>query len=111
MQLRSQFYDNCASGCRERARCDDKSPIRIRRDRNHVRGCGSHPFGAFASESVIEADVAAFAPPELLETLSECCEIGLPDRIRLSESHDHADAAHTFALLCARRKGPSCGAA
>jgi hypothetical protein len=83
----------------------------IRRHRNHVRGCGSHPLGAFASESVIEADVAAFAPPELLKTLPECCEIGLPDRIRLSESHDHANAAHTFALLCARRKGPSCGAA
>jgi hypothetical protein len=55
--------------------------------------------------------IAAIAPAQLLQALLERCDPGLIVRIVGGRGHQHADAPHAVALLCARREGPRCGRA
>jgi hypothetical protein len=55
--------------------------------------------------------IAAIAPAQLLQALLERCDPGLIVRIVGARGHQHADAPHAVALLCARREGPRCGRA
>jgi hypothetical protein len=71
--------------------------------RHHFCGCGAHALSAFAGEPIIEPDIAALVPAEVLEALPEGRKVGLPDLIVLGESHDHADPPHPIRLLRARR--------
>ena len=58
----------------------------------------------------IEPHIAALNPTCRLQSLHECCDAGLPDRI-VGEVHQHANASHGFALLRARRERPRCRSA
>jgi hypothetical protein len=63
-------------------------------------GRDAHPLSAFTGESVIEPDVVALGPAEILEALPESPKVGLRVFIVLGEAHDHADALHPLPLLC-----------
>src|SRR5262245_42756734 len=52
--------------------------------------------------AILDSDVAAFYPSELLESVPECRDLGVPFWIGLGMRHQHTDARHTFALLRAR---------
>ena len=54
----------------------------------------------------VDPDVAALRPPELLESLAECRDVGLPFPIALGKRHQHADPRNLRRLLRARRERP-----
>src|SRR5262245_15985587 len=56
--------------------------------------------------AILDSDVAAFYPSELLESVPECRDLGVPFWIGLGMRHQHTDARHTFALLRARCDRP-----
>jgi hypothetical protein len=56
--------------------------------------------------STAEADIAAGDPAELLQTLLQRGEVGLPNLIVLGEPHDHANTAHPIVRLRGRRYRP-----
>src|SRR5262249_42089825 len=51
------------------------------------------------SPAVVDPDIVALRPSELLEPLAECRNIGLLQPIALTVGHQHADAAHSIRLL------------
>ena len=55
----------------------------------------------------VDPDVAAVRPPELLESLPECGDVGLSFRVTLGIAHQHADPPHPVGLLRTRRERPS----
>ncbi len=54
----------------------------------------------------IDLNIAADGPAELLKPLPERLGAELPRRIVLGVEHQHADSAHSLALLCAQRQRP-----
>jgi hypothetical protein len=60
-----------------------------------------------ATTAIIDPDVAAGAPSELLQALEETGEACLPVRLVRSRVHEHTDASHLVALLRPSHKRPS----
>lgn len=90
-------------GARDIQRCRDHG---IRGGEDHVRrkprdflGHEAHPLLAFTGEPIIEADVAAVRPAEVLQGLPEGRQKGLPNLVVLGKAHNDADTPHTIALL------------
>src|SRR5947209_12139632 len=69
--------------CRHHRICGSKDYIR-RKAYNFLRHV-AHPLLAFACKAVLETDVAAIYPAEVLQGFSEGCEIALPYFVILSE--------------------------
>jgi hypothetical protein len=59
----------------------------------------------------VDVHVAAVAPAQSLQALLERCDPGLIVSIVGGRGHQHADAPHAVALLCARRERPRYGGA
>jgi hypothetical protein len=57
---------------------------------------GRHPAG-------VDPDIAALYPAELLKSLAQRRDAGLPYRIVRGEWHEQADASHPVGLLRALR--------
>jgi hypothetical protein len=55
---------------------------------------------------IIDPDIAALRPPELLEPLQERGDADLSFPVALGIPHHHADAPHPLGLLRARRERP-----
>jgi len=68
---------------------------------------GSRPISCAGVPAKIDADVMAFLPSELAQSLDERRDIGLWSRLGRSAVHQHADATYR-ARLRARRKRPRC---
>src|SRR6516164_6801085 len=71
----------------------------LRKSLHRLGVAGCRPAG-------VHPDIAALCPAELLKSLPQSRDAGLPYRIVRGEWHDHADAPHPFALLRARRERP-----
>ena len=69
--------------------------------------CGSLPHLRVIERppARVDSNVAAFRPPELLESLPECGQVSLKFRVALGMRHQHADAPHV-ALLRMGREWP-----
>ena len=52
----------------------------------------------------VDPDVAALRPPELLESVPERGDEGLPLRVALGIRHQHADVPHPLQVLRALRR-------
>lgn len=78
----------------------------IRREPYNFLCHAAHPLLAFTAEPVIEPNVTAICPAEILQSLSEGRKIGLPNFVVLREAHDDADTPHSIALLGARGERP-----
>ena len=63
-----------------------------------------HSLLAFTAEPVVEPDVTALCPAEILQSLPEGRKIGLPNLVVLREAHNDADTLHS--ILGARRELP-----
>src|SRR6266404_904479 len=74
----------------------------IRRERDQFRSDDADVFDVFAWEPVINSNISAIDPTEVLEALPESREVGLPNLIVLCERDEHADAPQPIALLRAR---------
>ena len=64
-------------------------------------------LGVERGPAVINSDVAALQPPELLQPLAERRDEAPSIRVALGIRHQHADASQPVALLRARRQRPS----
>jgi hypothetical protein len=82
-----------------------KNEVRLQRD--EFRRVSLHCLRFKRRPASVDPDVAALRPPELLESLAECCDPGLCFRVALGKRHQHADPAHPFGLLRARRERPT----
>jgi hypothetical protein len=58
-------------------------------------------------EAIVNADIAAFLPAELLECLSECSQPRLGLGVIFDVADEHSDSAKLRRLLRARRERPS----
>src|SRR5262249_60305526 len=56
--------------------------------------------------TILDANVTAACPAQLLESALEHCSADLPFRIVFGTRHQHADPPHPVGLLRARREGP-----
>src|SRR5262249_17598873 len=72
----------------------------LRKSSHRLDVAGCRPAG-------VDPDIAALCPAELLKSLTQRRDAGLPYRIVRGEWHEHADAPHTLGLLRARRERPS----
>ena len=79
----------------------------IRRECEQLGDDRAHLIGPGGPPAHFDAGAAALHPLELFEPPQERGEIALA-QLAPSSSHQHTDAPHPFALLCARRKRPSC---
>ena len=59
-----------------------------------------------ASPAVIDLEIAALAPTELVETLPKCRNARTCVRVVLGGRHQHANPPHPFRLLRVHRKRP-----
>jgi len=57
-----------------------------------VRGAGRCPTS-------VNPNIAAFRPPELVESVPECREKALCFQVALGEAHQHTDPPHPLCLL------------
>src|SRR5262245_6211543 len=80
-------------------------------ERDHFRHVLAHAFGTLGSQPIVDANVAADGPAQLLQALQQCREAGLPFRIVRGERREHPDAPHSLAVLRLRRDRPRCRAA
>jgi hypothetical protein len=72
----------------------------LRKSLHRLDVAGCRPAG-------VDPDIAALCPAELLKSLPQRGEAGLPKiKIVRGEWHEHADSPHPLALLRARREGP-----
>src|SRR5262249_46928219 len=81
----------------------DQDCIRI--EAHELLRMGADASGVGSAPPLVETDAAAIVPAELLQRLAESLEIGLLLNI-FGERVEHADTAHTLALLPARRERP-----
>ena len=63
-------------------------------------------LGIARGRAMLDPQVAAFAPAQLLQSLQESRIAGLSLEIVLGEVREHADAPYALALLRARRERP-----
>src|SRR5262249_21614867 len=56
--------------------------------------------------TILDANVTAACPAQLLESALEHCSGDLPFRIVFGKRHQHADPPHPVGLLCLRRERP-----
>src|SRR6185312_6230392 len=92
-----QRPDCCAPGGHEH----------VRRERNKVRRVFANVVGVASGPAIVQLQVAAFGPAELLQSLNKRLDAYLGFRIALYGLQQHADAPHTLALLCARCQWPN----
>src|SRR4029078_5559619 len=90
--------------CRYNPICGSKDHIR-RKAYDFLRHV-AHALLAFACKAVVETDVAAVCPAEVLQRFSDVCEIPLPSLVILREAHNDADTSYSIALLGARGERP-----
>jgi hypothetical protein len=76
----------------------------LRKSLHRLDVAGCHPAGG-------HPDTAALYPAEILKSLAQRRDAGLPYRIVRGEWHEQADAPHPLSLLCMRRERPCCRAA
>jgi hypothetical protein len=67
----------------------------------------SYSIDVTAGPTKVDPHVATIGPTQARKRLRERREAGLPLGIVFVARHEHADAAHSLALLRASRKGPS----
>ena len=88
----------------QRNRATDKNHLRFQS--HQLRRVRSHALGAAGRKAILDPDIAALRPTQLLEPLPERRGACLPLRIALGERHQHADAPNAVALLRARGERP-----
>jgi hypothetical protein len=54
----------------------------------------------------VDPDIAAFGPPEFLESLPECGHVSLKFWVALGMRHQHADTSYSLGLLRTRSTRP-----
>ena len=57
-------------------------------------------------QAIIDSEIGALGPPELLDFLPECGNPGLSFQVPFGIRHQHADSSHLFGLLCGRCERP-----
>ena len=62
----------------------------------------------FGRPTIVDADVTAFDPAELLKSRPQCRDECLQCRVARGSVHQHADPAHPLALLGAQGLRPYC---
>jgi hypothetical protein len=96
--------------CCQLFRFDDQTvgsaSVDVRGERDQFGSVFVNIVGIAAAPAVIDSDVLAGGPTQLLETLRKRREAGLGFRIVSRDGHQHADAPHSVGLLCARRERP-----
>src|SRR5262249_31599278 len=83
----------------------------VRGERHQFRSVFTRGIGIPATPAVVDPDVLADRPPQLLQTLRKRREAGLRLWIVGLPGHQHTDAPHPFGLLRARRERARCRAA
>jgi hypothetical protein len=66
----------------------------------------SYPIDVTARPTKVHSHIAAIGPPQFRKRLRERRIATLPFRIVFVAPHEHADAPHAVALLCACRQRP-----
>src|SRR5262249_4097575 len=74
------------------------------RERDQFRRVFAHAVSIAAAPAVIDADVLANGPTQLLETLRKRCEAGLGFRIVCRDTHQHANVPHPPLLPVCRKR-------
>src|SRR5262249_49874881 len=80
----------------------------LRGQGDQFRGEFGNVIGIACAPAVVDLDIPADGPAQLLQSLMESREARLTFRIIGGEIHEHADAPHPVGLLRARRKRPGC---
>src|SRR5262249_27953688 len=83
----------------------------VRRASHQVCYIALDPIDVVGGPTVVDPDVTAFRPADLLQLLPERGNAGLPLRIVLGERDPHADPSHPLWLLRTRRERPCRSAA
>src|SRR5262249_7114915 len=78
----------------------------VRGERHQFRSVFTRGIGIPATPAVVDPDVLADRPPQLLQTLRKRREAGVRLWIVGLHGHQHTDAPHPFGLLRARRERP-----
>src|SRR5262245_47583536 len=78
----------------------------VRLKRRQFRRALAHALGIARAPALLDAQIAADRPAQLLQRLPECGIAGRHLRIVCGETREHADAPHPLALLRARRERP-----
>src|SRR5262245_3604488 len=66
---------------------------------HQLRNSGSCPAGVRRRKANVNADIAPFVPPQILQFLTQRRDLSLSCRIGLGIPYQHADASHAIALL------------
>src|SRR5262249_22732360 len=75
---------------------------------DNIRRNGFVAIGIAGGPVILDPNVAAVAPAQLLKCIEERCDAGLSFRVALCKGRgQHADAAHSLARLRACRQWPS----
>src|SRR5262249_50233496 len=78
----------------------------VRGERHQFRSVFTRGIGIPATPAVVDPDVLADRPPQLLQTLRKRREAGLRLWIVGLHGHQHTDAPHALALLRVRPERP-----
>jgi hypothetical protein len=88
----------------QRQRAADQDHVRI--EAHELFRLGADAPGVGSAPAIVDADVAAVGPAQLLEGLPERRDVGLHLRIVLGERIQHANPSDAVGLLRSRRERP-----
>jgi hypothetical protein len=80
----------------------------VRREDGQFRRVFANVVGIARPPAIIDPQIAAVGPAQLLQSLLECRDAGLNVPSFRSCAMEHADAPHAVCLLRAHRERPSC---
>src|SRR5215510_12348149 len=109
-RIRGQRKHDRYGASRLQQRRYDRAPSSqddVRRERDQFRRVSAKEFGIARAPTILDPDVAADGPTQLLQALQERRVASLSFRIVRAQVHEHADAPHPLALLRMRRERPS----
>ena len=101
-------YDRDGAGCllHRRDRNAAYGHDHVRRECNQFGRVLTNAVGFATGKAIIDLQVSADCPAQLLETLREHRTPDLCLRVARNKRHQHADAPHPVGLLGPRRKRP-----
>jgi hypothetical protein len=78
----------------------------VRAECNQLRHVFASALGLAGAPAHVDSHILAVGPAQFLQALEKCCQTRLSVRTVHGHTHKHADAAHAFGLLRARRNRP-----
>jgi hypothetical protein len=80
----------------------------VRHQPDQLRSIDACEFGITGVPANVDAEILAFGPSQLAESLDKGRHIRLRCGLRRGAVHEHADPPHLIRLLRARRERPCC---